>query len=232
MGKKLTRTQINEEFLLEGRNIRLVGKYTNIRTKTEFKCLRCEHYWYAIPFKVRTSKTGCPNCAGTLRLTPDKINEDLARTGRKLRLEGDYVNARVPTKFRCLVCDYMWDTSPCNVRQGTGCPVCSLSGWDKRLVYIMASSVGTKVGISTSPQKRQKQVASSGNLQDLVLFGEYKLPETDVQMTPLGVEQLTHRHFAKNSCHLSGFDGATEFFTISPSEVEKFLISLGLRKIV
>ena len=231
MGRKLTCAQINEDLSLEGRNIRLVGEYINIRTKVEFTCLECGHYWYAIPFKVRTNKTGCPNCAGTLRLTPDKINKELARTSRKLLLEGDYINARTPVTFRCLACDYTWATTTSNVRQGTGCPVCSLSGWDKRLVYIMSSSIGTKVGVSTSPQKRLKQVASSGNLHDLTLFGEYTPHEGGSQMTPLEVEQLTHRQLARDNCHLSGFDGATEFFTTSPSDVEKFLISIGLRKI-
>lgn len=230
MGKKLTKDQINKDLREEGRKIQLIGELVNSRTKAEFNCMICNHYWYATPTRVRTSKSGCPKCAGTLKLTKERINMDLKKENRNLVLEREYINARTPAKFRCTKCNYIWYPLVCNIRQGTDCPTCAPASWLTGYVYIMTSSLGTKIGISKHPEERRKQVSSSGNIKDLTIFGLYQTNPPDM-LSSSSVEKLVHSTFKSKGKQLLGFDGASEFFDVPPQEVEDLLLSLKVSKV-
>ena len=62
--KKKTKT--HEEFVEEVKNknpnIEVVGKYTGVKTKIEFKCLVCDNMWLTTPDSILNSNSGCPMC--------------------------------------------------------------------------------------------------------------------------------------------------------------------------
>lgn len=43
----------------------------------------------------------------------------------------------------------------------------------------------------------------------------------------LAGEQLTHEHFAEHKAGLTGFDGATEFFRITPEQAAGYIREIG-----
>lgn len=55
-----SRVEIDNELMI--RDIRLIGQYLGIMTKTEFQCLN-NHKWITTPNSVLNEKTGCPECA-------------------------------------------------------------------------------------------------------------------------------------------------------------------------
>lgn len=62
------------------------------------------------------------------RLNNNIIDERLR--GRSIKRLGDYINAKTPIHFQCLIelCAHIWDAIPCNIArksgEGTGCPAC------------------------------------------------------------------------------------------------------------
>lgn len=73
---------------------------------------------------------GCPKCMAiskfdTLRLTNDKIDEDLLKNKRNIKRLGSYVNIGTNIDWNCLICNNQWSASPNSIRQGCSCPVCN-----------------------------------------------------------------------------------------------------------
>ena len=50
------------------------------------------------------------------------VNERIAHRG--ITLTGDYINVDIKTEFTCSE-GHKWDTAPCNVMGGSGCPHCA-----------------------------------------------------------------------------------------------------------
>lgn len=114
-----TITQINTK--LKPRGFTIVGEYTNMKTKTQFKCEH-GHQWEAIPNNVLNKGRGCPHCAGNARLTKDDVNSRLEKRG--IRMTSEYVNHRSLSEFECEF-NHKWTTTTNSVIQGSGCPHCA-----------------------------------------------------------------------------------------------------------
>lgn len=56
-----------------------------------------------------------------------KSNEYFDREikNRPLRRIQNYINAKSPIEFQCLICDYIWNARPDDICQGKGCPKCA-----------------------------------------------------------------------------------------------------------
>lgn len=63
--KKKTKTHDDfvDEVYKKNPNIEVVGKYTGIKTKMEFKCRICDSTWSTTPDSILNCDTGCPTCA-------------------------------------------------------------------------------------------------------------------------------------------------------------------------
>lgn len=44
-----------------------------------------------------------------------------------------YINIRTKIKHRCKICNYIWDVSPNDIRNGNGCPICNQSKGEKEI---------------------------------------------------------------------------------------------------
>jgi len=111
---------------LNDRNIIRIGNYISLSKKIQFKCLLDGHVWEAAPNNVTNQNTGCPKCAGHIRLSNEYIDEKLIK--RNIKRIGNYINIDTKIKFKCLNenCDYEWESSPYNIiNREHGCHRCS-----------------------------------------------------------------------------------------------------------
>lgn len=119
---KLTESDVDKRMKLK--NIQRLSEYINVHTKVLWKCLvdGCDYEWKSTTNSV--SKSGCPKCSGTARLTNDLVDERIK--DRNIERIGDYVNSHTKIKLRCLVegCYYEWEARFTNVFYRTGCPRC------------------------------------------------------------------------------------------------------------
>ena len=56
------------------------------------------------------------------RKTTEEFKKELI--GRNIELLDEYINNKIPIRFRCLVCGNIWEARPNNILSNYGCPVC------------------------------------------------------------------------------------------------------------
>ena len=117
-------TKIVDEHLIE-RNIKRLDLFINNKTKINFKCLieTCGHTWKTGLGSILNHGTGCPKCAGLVKLTNKIVDERL--TNRNIKRLDEYINAVTEINFQCLNCDYTWMATPSRIFNGSGCPQCA-----------------------------------------------------------------------------------------------------------
>jgi Zn finger protein HypA/HybF involved in hydrogenase expression len=112
------------------RNIIMLGEYINNATGTLFKCLVCGHEWPARPNNILTGY-GCPECNNRRKKLSEEEQQqkkeefNLKIVHRNMALIGEYISAHTKTLFKCLVCDWEWDSKPNAISNGNGCPCCA-----------------------------------------------------------------------------------------------------------
>lgn len=104
-------------------DVELLGEYTNARTKVACRCRVCGHEWDAVPNHLLRG-VGCPECAGTARVTPESFAARAATIAPGVELLGPYANARTRIDCRCRICGHTWSPYPKSLLQGYGCPEC------------------------------------------------------------------------------------------------------------
>lgn len=121
------RAKSPEEFACElaqvAPDVELLGEYVNARTKVACRCRVCGHEWDAVPNHLLRG-VGCPECAGTARVTADSFAARAASIAPDVELLAPYVNARTRIDCRCRVCGHTWSPYPKSLLQGYGCPEC------------------------------------------------------------------------------------------------------------
>ena len=130
---KLTNEIIDHRLI--ARNIKRVGEVVGCVIPIVFECLICKYIWKTCPNNITNNETGCPKCAGKAPLTNDEIDKKLV--GRNIKRIETVINSLTDIFFECLVCDYLWKTTPNNIiNNETGCPRCS-SGKNEKLIFHM-----------------------------------------------------------------------------------------------
>jgi hypothetical protein len=104
--------------------------YLNNMQPLIIKCHQCKkNYVQLLESFTRKKPRKCGNCGINNRnkaftLTNEKINE--YTKNNELKIIGIYKNMHTRTKFQCLKCDWIFETTLDNIRgKGTGCPKCS-----------------------------------------------------------------------------------------------------------
>jgi hypothetical protein len=122
---KLTNDEVDSRLI--GRKIKRLGDIINNHTKILWSCLYniCGHSWLATPKSILNRNSGCPKCAGCLRLTNEEVDKRLE--GRNIKRLTDIIGAAKKMDFRCLICNYIWTTCPASILNSrkTGCPRCA-----------------------------------------------------------------------------------------------------------
>jgi hypothetical protein len=109
----------------------------NNRSRIYIKCIRCLYVWDCIIRNhLNSRKYGCPQCAGNLRWTKNRllikakeIHGD--QFDYSLVLEEQILSAYSEITIRCTICDYIWTPNIHNHITGkSGCPQCyGRIGW-------------------------------------------------------------------------------------------------------
>lgn len=105
-------------------------KYVSIRWYHNFRC-KNNHYtikpWGECLRSFKKNSNGCKECASdSFRLDLDFIKGESIKNGFEF-LDEFYKNKKTKHTFKCLKCDFKWQTQPaCILNMGSGCPKCNL----------------------------------------------------------------------------------------------------------
>lgn len=101
----------------------LSGAYVNTFTKLTWQCVK-GHTWKATPTHIKHSKSWCPKCAGTKRLTMEDM-QVVANAKGGVCLSEKYLNQKTKLKWECAK-GHVFLMAPGNVRnQKQWCPKCA-----------------------------------------------------------------------------------------------------------
>lgn len=125
--RRMTTNEFKEELSKINDKIEIIGDFTGANDKIKARCKTCNHEWYVVPTSLRLG-SGCPKCAGTLKITNNKFIERLNLLQPNIIPLTGYINNSTNITIKCKVCDYIWSTQPYHLlaKSGrTGCPKCS-----------------------------------------------------------------------------------------------------------
>ncbi len=115
--------------------------YINFRTKHKTRCLTCDFIWFPTPGNIISNRSGCPDCSGWKRYTPQEIIELFLI--KKFKIIDDnfilnYRRADVPVLTRCLTCQHEWCPRPSAIiNNKSGCPRCNARQNEKLMLNIL-----------------------------------------------------------------------------------------------
>jgi len=129
-GKRKSHGQIRRILgKLENNQIELIGEYTRIKDRHNFKCICCNHEWTTSLNQILNNNTGCPACAGLVKLTNKIVDVRLLERDDEIYRIDDIINARTKCTWKCSH-GHTWDAIPDSVlNNGTGCPICNKTGF-------------------------------------------------------------------------------------------------------
>lgn len=134
----LRQRKSQEQFVEEVRNlhpdITVVGEYVNSNTKIEFMCSK-GHVWKTTPHNILDG-CSCPTCKGKkISAKKTKSHEQFAnelfQVSPDITVLGEYKGTFTKIKTKCNKCGHEWESIPCNLLAGCGCPKCATSKGEK-----------------------------------------------------------------------------------------------------
>lgn len=110
-------------------NIKILGEYINLKTKTKCVCLVCNNEWDTTPANL-LNRSGCPKCAvkkvaGIRRKEHDEFVREMKNINSNIKITNKYINNRTKVECECLICDCVWSSTPSNLLKGRGCTECA-----------------------------------------------------------------------------------------------------------
>lgn len=124
MPRKKTNEEFIEELKLKNPTIIVLDTYKKSSIKVHCKCLIDGYEWYATPNSLLRG-SGCPKCCNRERYDNESIRERLKESNPNIELIGDFVNVNTKMKCKCLIDGYIWESRPCDILHGHGCPKCN-----------------------------------------------------------------------------------------------------------
>lgn len=134
----LRQRKSQEQFVEEARNlhpdITVVGEYVNSKTKIEFMCSK-GHVWKTAPYNILDG-CSCPTCKGEKisaknTKSHEQFANELFQVSPNITVLGEYKGTFTKIKTKCNKCGNEWESMPCNLLAGCGCPKCVTSKGEK-----------------------------------------------------------------------------------------------------
>ena len=203
----------------ETNNIRFISwvcGYKNSYSKANVRCEIDGFEWSAVVHSIVNNGSGCPQCAGLRRWTPEERIEQINKLENIEFVSWvDGYNGRgSKANVICNVDGIEWSATVHDlVNGGYGCPKCAKYGYDKSkagFLYSLRSECGRylKVGISNNPERRQAELIRSTPFT----FSCIEQLEGDgVKISELE----KHFHDKYERAGFTGFDGCTEWLVCS-----------------
>ena len=116
MSKRKTQEEFEKEVSLASPNIKVIGKYININTKIQFKCLIHDFEFDAFPQNVLRGH-GCRKCGNEKQSkkqtkSHDKFIKDIMKINPNIEVISQYVNMDTKVQVKCLIDGYIWNADP------------------------------------------------------------------------------------------------------------------------
>ena len=108
-------------------SIEVTGYFNGTNNRTDLRCKVCGYRWKATPSSLYAG-SGCPRCAGTLKLTDAEFKERLKQANPDIMALEKYVNSDTKIMMQCRICGYQWHARPYHLtarKMRTGCPQCA-----------------------------------------------------------------------------------------------------------
>jgi hypothetical protein len=161
---------------------------------------------------------GCAECSNKVQGTTDSFVRK-ARNKHGARYDYsrvDYVSAHVKVKIVCA--DHgEFSQAPCSHLNGNGCPSCYFDRSQETYLYIMTDGERVKIGISIDPDNRLNILNRSQGFTS-TFKTSWVLPNFDEAYK---IEQRIHKKLKHLNSGLTGFDGGSEWFDMTPSKAVK-----------
>lgn len=106
------------------KNIEVVGKFINTRTKIDVRCKICG-YEYKVSPNSLCRGVGCPKCVGLAKKTTEEFKNEMYYINPKIAVLGEYTNSKGKILVRCKDCNNEWYSTPNSLLCGRGCGKCS-----------------------------------------------------------------------------------------------------------
>ena len=165
---------------------------------------------------------GCARCSGVHRYsTQEWIQEAVAVHGDRYSYDlVVYVHSMDKVIITCAKHGDFEQVAYSHL-SGNGCPSCPARRDQPTNLYLMHNGLGkVKVGYSIDTDKRITELNRDAPFE-AELLETWTLPDTP---TVRKIEGKVHRKLAKYHAGLSGFDGATEWFNVSPERAKGAII--------
>ena len=202
--------------------------------KLDWKCSACNHIWQAVGASRVSGGHGCPYCAGQVLHVDGRNSMAITHPDLAKEYLGDATKVMAGTNkkldWKCSACNLEWKAQGSDRAGGTGCPSCSITGYDTSRIgylYIHHYSDGgkdwLKCGITNDPfvrVSRLKAGATKFNIEiaelDVYKFDDGAIPQ-NCEKELLAMTEIRYD---------AGYDidGKTEFFKYEALEtIRKFI---------
>lgn len=142
-GRKTTES-LQKEMRAVNKNIIIIGEYKGTHTPIKCRCVEDGCEWLSYPCNLLNKSAGCPECRKRrLRekeaLANDEFVNRLKKLNKNITPLDTYFNASTKMRFRCETHNCIFTTTPRNFlyKNGRGCPYCSQSSGEKKMVKIL-----------------------------------------------------------------------------------------------
>lgn len=113
------------------RFIRWDGDFKGVNSRAICRCEIDGYEWSSSVSNLVNVASGCPQCAGQRKLTPDERIEQINAKPNItfVRWDGEYKNRKTKAVCRCEIDGYEWSATVNHlVNRDTGCPYCARYG--------------------------------------------------------------------------------------------------------
>ena len=119
-------------------NIVLHNKYVDSLVRMSCECKICGHTWTTKP-QLLTEGHGCPICARKIAgesksLSQEEIENRVKNANPHVKIIGKYTKLKDKIECKCLLCNNIWFPVVGNILHGSGCPFCSVSKGEIRII--------------------------------------------------------------------------------------------------
>lgn len=130
MSRKKTHEEYVKELAEKNPNVEVVGIYCGANIKIPHRCKKCGNVWSASPHNLLSDR-GCPICAGNIKRTQEEYVNQVKLVNKNIEVIGKYITNATPILHKCHKHDIEWNSTPYQILNGSGCPICAKESFKK-----------------------------------------------------------------------------------------------------
>lgn len=117
-----------EKFENANNHLELLGNYNGIYQKIKVRCKKHNQIWYGKPDSI-IKGIGCKECRNekfsqSNSKTQEEFEDRVRKINSSIRVIGKYTGCENHVGFKCIKCNYTWETTPTTFYRTGNCPKC------------------------------------------------------------------------------------------------------------